>query len=72
MSKIKSITIIKNPAEKVFSVGDVCSGLEIASIENYSQEFPDGWNNSYIGFTKDRKMVFEALNASVLINYELD
>lgn len=68
--KIKRVTVVKNPGEQTYQVGFKCNGITINSIENYSKEFPDGWDNLIIGFDKDRKTLFEIVNCPTIIDYE--
>ena len=72
MNKIKAVTVIMHPQPKIYTVGEKHNGMLIGSIEDFSQEFPDGWNNLIIGFTKDRDAVFELVNAPYLLEYEED
>lgn len=68
--KIKRVTVIINPGEQTYQVGFTCNGITIHTIENHSQEFPDGWNNLIIGFDENRETLFEIINCPTIITYE--
>ena len=69
-TKIKSVTIINGHGTMRYEVGYKINDLLIDSIEDHCQEFPDGWNNRYTGYTKDGNPVFEALNVPVDVQFE--
>lgn len=69
MNKIKRVIIPTNPVV-VYQIGEVQNGLTVYRIEDHSQEFPDGWNNLIIGFTEDRQIIFEIINAPTIVEYE--
>ena len=68
--KIKRVTVVKNPGEQTYQVGFKCNGIIIHTIEDYSQEFPDGWNNLIIGLNEDRETLFEIVNCPTVLDYE--
>lgn len=69
-TKIKSLTIVNHQGSRTYEVGYKVNNLTIDSIEDHSQEFPDGWNNRYTGYTKDGAPIFQAENVPVDIQFE--
>lgn len=69
-TKIKSLTIVNLQGTRTYEVGYKVNDLIIDRIEDLCQEFPDGWNNLYIGKTKDGATVFQAENVPVDVQFE--
>jgi len=69
-TKIRAITIITLQGTKCYCVGGKYNGLDLASIEDRSLEFPDSLSVIYMGFTRSGDTVFEVIDAPIDVEYE--
>ena len=69
-TKIKSVTVVSQQRTRFYEVGSTWNGLRINNISDHSQEFPDGWNNCYCGYTEDNQVVFQVVNCPTDAQYK--
>ena len=71
-TKIKSVTIVNQQGTQGYFVGSEYNGLTIESIKDCSMEYPEAFIIIHQGFTKDKELVFETINAPVDVQYEAE
>ena len=70
-SKIRSLTVVCLHGTKSYIIGSTYNDLLLDRIEDKSQEYDDSLEVIYMGFTADRAIVFEAINAPIEVEYML-
>jgi len=69
MSKIKSLTIVNQQGTNAYYVGDTYNGLVLREIYDDTISGDDVHVPHFKGFTSDRQLVFEVINAPVDVAY---
>jgi len=70
-TKIKQIEVVKSVGfPQIFCVGTSYNGLLLDKIVDHSSEFPDSIFSLYSGYTKDKELIFELVNAPVVVELE--
>ncbi len=69
MSKLKSITLINQQGTNYYEIGREYNGLMLDYIIDYTVSGDDVHVPHFRGFTADKQLVFEAINAPMDIAY---
>ena len=69
MSKIKRVTIITQQGTNNYTVGLTYEGLLLDRIVDDSTDEEFAYVNRFVGWTEDRQVVFEAINAPIDVAY---
>lgn len=68
-SKISDLTIVCQQGTKSFTIGTIYNGLLLDRIEDKSLEYEDSITVIYRGMTEDDLIVFETINAPIVVEY---
>lgn len=71
-SKIKSLAIVCAEGTKIYSVSSTYNKLLLDKIEDKTIEYPDSTTVIYMGSTKEGAIVFEVINAPIVVEYTLE
>ena len=69
-SKIKRLTIIAKQGVEQYSIGSTYNGLLLDKITDNSVEHENSIAFIYTGYTKNKDVVFEVINAPIEVAYE--
>ncbi len=69
-TKIKTIRIFGKEETLCYSVGDILNNLKVHTIKDMTLEYEDSIHFFYIGKTKEDEVVFEIIDAPMIIEYE--
>ena len=69
MNKISGLTIVNQQGTKNYTIGKKYNGLLLESITDNSVDCEVACYPMFYGKTKDNKMVFEAINVPMEIEY---
>ncbi|HHT9146878.1 MAG TPA: hypothetical protein ACFYD4_14585 [Candidatus Wunengus sp. YC61] len=68
-TKIYSLSVMNLDGSKTYCVGTENNGLLINNIEDCSLEYADSVTVIYRGYTADKFLVFEVINAPIDVEY---
>ena len=70
-TKIKQIEIVKSVGCAImFRIGGLYNDLGLVKIQDESVEFKDSLVSIYRGYTDKNEMIFETINAPVVVEFE--